>query len=92
MLKRLFYTIIALLLISSVIIASGCGGQEEKPSPPEKDAVLTLYGVDPHTLDPAISGDSTSHQYVTQIFSGLFRLNDLLEPEPDIVPPLDDHK
>jgi oligopeptide transport system substrate-binding protein len=46
--------------------------------------VLSLYGADPITLDPAISGEMVSHSYVTQIFSGLVRLNDELEIVPDI--------
>jgi len=46
--------------------------------------VLNLYGIDPHTLDPAVSGEMTSHQYIMQIFSGLVRLDDNLEPAPDI--------
>ena len=46
--------------------------------------ILSLYGEDPITLDPAISGEMVSHSYVTQIFSGLVRLNDELEVVPDI--------
>jgi len=45
---------------------------------------LSLYGADPITLDPAISGDMVSHSYVTQIFSGLVRLNNEMEVVPDI--------
>jgi ABC-type transport system substrate-binding protein len=32
--------------------------------------VLHLYAIDPITLDPAVSGESTSHEYVLQIYSG----------------------
>ncbi|MFC2006872.1 peptide ABC transporter substrate-binding protein, partial [Chloroflexota bacterium] len=39
---------------------------------------------DPHTLDPAVSNEKTSHQYIVQLFSGLVRLDDNLEPTPDI--------
>lgn len=45
---------------------------------------LNLYGIDPYTLDPAQAGDSASIEYITQIFSGLVRLDDNLEPVPDI--------
>jgi len=45
---------------------------------------LNLYGIDPYTLDPALAGDSASIEYITQIFSGLVRLDDDLEPVPDI--------
>jgi oligopeptide transport system substrate-binding protein len=46
--------------------------------------VLSLYGADPITLDPAISGEMVSHSYITQLFSGLVCLNDKLEVVPDI--------
>lgn len=45
---------------------------------------LKLYGIDPTTLDPAIAADANSHEYVLQIFSGLVKLDDNLEPAPDI--------
>ncbi len=45
---------------------------------------LRLFGTDPTTLDPALSADAGSHQYVIQIFSGLVRLGDNLEPTQDI--------
>ncbi|OGO18480.1 MAG: ABC transporter substrate-binding protein [Chloroflexi bacterium RBG_16_50_11] len=45
---------------------------------------LKLYGIDPTTLDPALSADANSHEYVIQIFSGLVKLDDNLEPAPDI--------
>ncbi len=46
--------------------------------------VLNLYGIDPITLDPAVSGEATSHQYISQIYSGLVRLDDNLEVVGDI--------
>jgi oligopeptide transport system substrate-binding protein len=46
--------------------------------------VLHLYAIDPITLDPAVSGESTSHEYVLQIYSGLLRLDDELDTVPDI--------
>ena len=46
--------------------------------------VLRLYGIDPITLDPAVSGEATSHQYIAQIYSGLVRLDDNLEVVGDI--------
>ncbi|MCL2678925.1 MAG: peptide ABC transporter substrate-binding protein [Dehalococcoidia bacterium] len=45
---------------------------------------LNLYGSDPLTLDPAQAGDSTSNSYVNQIFSGLIKLDDRLEPAGDL--------
>ncbi len=45
---------------------------------------LTLWDTGPITLDPAISADMSSHTYVTQIFSGLVRLDGELNVVPDI--------
>ncbi|MBN2240496.1 MAG: peptide ABC transporter substrate-binding protein [Dehalococcoidales bacterium] len=80
------YKFISLLFAVALLLSllAGCKHQDETRTPPDNNDVLTLYGIDPHTLDPAISGDSTSHQYVTQLYSGLFRLNDQMEPRPDI--------
>ncbi len=60
------------------LVLSGCVASQPAGE------TLNLYGADPLTLDPAISGDATSHEYIAQIFSGLVRLNDSLEPAPDI--------
>jgi ABC-type transport system substrate-binding protein len=46
--------------------------------------IMTLGARDPNTLDPALVGDVTSAFVVRQIFSGLVRLNDDLEVEPDL--------
>jgi oligopeptide transport system substrate-binding protein len=72
------------LLVSLAVLTvglgfSGCGPGEAAPY-----GTLHLYGVDPYTLDPGVSGEMTSHEYVAQIFSGLVRLDDDLEVVPDI--------
>ena len=90
MIKKLLYGLLFGTLL--LTIAAGCVTiiDEEKPPPPPEETpgiqggTLFLAGIDPHTLDPAISGDSTSHQYVLQIFSGLVTLDENLEPAPDI--------
>ncbi len=82
--KRILYILFALVLICSLLIAGcRCDG-EIPPLPPSGEGVLTLYGIDPYTLDPAIVGDMTSGEYIMQLFSGLVRLDDNLEPAPDI--------
>ena len=80
---RISLYILALICVLSVVTGACTKSPGNIESPGQSD-VLNLYGIDPHTLDPAISGDSTSHQYVTQIFSGLVRLDNDLEPVPDI--------
>ncbi|MEE9398897.1 MAG: peptide ABC transporter substrate-binding protein [Dehalococcoidales bacterium] len=74
--KRIIYIILLALSVGSLLF-SGCQRPQEAPD-------LSLYGIDPITLDPAISGEMVSHEYVLQIFGGLVRLDDNLQPAPDI--------
>ncbi|MBI2980313.1 MAG: peptide ABC transporter substrate-binding protein [Chloroflexi bacterium] len=76
----------AILLAALLLLSAGCQlGQENAPNPVSTGTTtLNLSGIDPLTLDPAVSGEATSHQYIVQIFSGLVRLDDNLEPAPDI--------
>lgn len=46
--------------------------------------IFILPGAEPTTLDPHLSGDSTSSEYVVEIFSGLLKYNRDLELVPDI--------
>jgi len=85
--KRALYTTFSLLLICSLLLVGCQQGVSVPPSPtpaPPEGEVLSLYGIDPLTLDPAVSGEMTSHEYIMQLFSGLVRLDDNLEPAPDI--------
>jgi oligopeptide transport system substrate-binding protein len=78
--KKVIYLLISLVILPSLLI--GCQADAE-PAPSE-EGVLNLYGIDPWTLDPALSSDATSHQYIIQLFSGLVRLGEDLETVPDI--------
>lgn len=73
-------------LIMAALVTGAC--QPEVDAPPVPDVLgqgtLSLYSTDPLTLDPAVSAEMTSHEYIMQIFSGLVRLGSGLEPEPDI--------
>jgi oligopeptide transport system substrate-binding protein len=86
--KRVIYIVLSVVLIGSLLVfylPSGClPSQKPAPTPTAKEQVLNLYDIDPLTLDPAISGEMTSHNYIMQLFSGLVRLDDNLEPVPDI--------
>ncbi len=87
--KRILTIIISLVLISSLLAfyspGISCQPKQDGTSPPaSEEKVLNLYGIDPLTLDPAISGEMTSHEYIMQIFSGLVRFDDKMEPVPDI--------
>jgi len=56
----------------------------ETPTPTYEKGVLNLWDIGPVTLDPAISSEMASHNYVMQIFSGLVRLGEEAKPVPDI--------
>lgn len=90
---RVSLLLAALMMLSLV---AGClGGPTPQPSatlpppvattqPAPTSQTLRLYGLDPLTLDPAVSQDISSWEYLLHLFSGLVALNDELEVEPDI--------
>jgi oligopeptide transport system substrate-binding protein len=80
--KRIWRFILLPLLICALLFLPLVGCHSGKP--PSDEGTLNLCDVSPVTLDPAISGDTSSHGYITQIFSGLVRLDDKLEVVPDI--------
>ncbi|MDH5695523.1 MAG: peptide ABC transporter substrate-binding protein [Dehalococcoidia bacterium] len=85
--KRVVYIILSVVLVCSLLVFYYPGisckpGQKELT--PSEENVLNLYGIDPLTLDPAVSGEMTSHEYIMQLFSGLVCLDDSLKPAPDI--------
>ncbi len=85
--KRALYALILLILVGSLLIYRlpfGCQSEQQTEVTPTEENTLNLYGIDPLTLDPAVSGEMTSHEYIIQLFSGLVRLDDNLEPAPDI--------
>lgn len=52
--------------------------------PPSSGQVLNVPGGDPPTLDPHLSGDATSAEYVVEIFSGLVTFDRDLNLVPDL--------
>lgn len=94
--KRLLLIAILLLafLTASCIgpcsLARWLSKERVEPTPPtatpiaRRGAVLNLPGADPPTLDPALTMDATSAEYIVEIFSGLVTLNKDLELVPDI--------
>ncbi len=81
--KKLIYIIVALGIITGLL--TGCFLRQEAPAPATPaEGILNLYNIDPLTLDPAVSGEMTSHEYILQIFGGLLRLDEDLIPAPDI--------
>jgi oligopeptide transport system substrate-binding protein len=79
--KKALYLLITLALLSAVLF-TGCPAPQMGTS--TGSGVLKLYGIDPITLDPAVAGDGNSHSFIVQIFSGLVRLDDNLEPSAEI--------
>jgi len=86
--KRFITAVVSLILVCILLMLYLPGGllqkdQPEKTTTPQGQT-LNLYGIDPYTLDPAMISDSLSNSYAVQIFSGLVKLDDNLEPLPDI--------
>ena len=57
---------------------------ELSPEGVPAERTLFLAGGDPITLDPAVSKESRSHAYVSQLFSGLVRIDEDLRIQPDL--------
>jgi ABC-type transport system substrate-binding protein len=65
------------------------GGTTEEPQQPESfeladEQSFILPGGEPPTLDPHLSGDATSAEYVVEIFSGLMTYDQDLNLIPDV--------
>ena len=82
--KRILLVLLSLILLTSLVLGGCKLTAPVNKVPPPQGGTLNLYGVDPMTLDPAIAGDATSHEYIIQLFSGLLSLDDNLIPVPDI--------
>ena len=86
--KRTLSIILPVVLVCSLLVFylpnAGCQPVPRPLTPTTEETALHLYNIDPYTLDPALSGEMTSHNYIMQLFSGLVRLDDNLEPAPDI--------
>lgn len=74
--------LVAILVCGGLYIRS-CTAESPKVTP-TGGGTLKLSGTDPTTLDPALSSDANSANYIMQIFSGLVKLDENLEPAPDI--------
>lgn len=79
-----YASLISFILLVSILALIGCEPTQETPEDIGGKGTLRLYGIDPITLDPGVSGEMTSHEYIAQIFGGLVRLNDALEIVSDI--------
>jgi oligopeptide transport system substrate-binding protein len=78
--KRIWQLALLSLLLAALLVAPSIGCYFWWGS----EGVLRLWNISPITLDPAISADMSSHNYVMQIFSGLVRLDHELNIVPDI--------
>ncbi len=82
--KILVLILIVIVLVLGMLLP-GCTSNTVTPITGTSGQVLHLYAsTDPYSLDPALVGDSNSASFVYQIYSGLVKLGDDLEPQPDI--------
>ncbi|OGO31642.1 MAG: ABC transporter substrate-binding protein [Chloroflexi bacterium RBG_16_56_11] len=84
--KVLFTGVVSLVLLGMSLAGCELRGTTTvtTPAPVTGGGVLTLYGIDPIILDPAVAAEMTSNEYVVQIFSGLVRLDERMDAVPDI--------
>ncbi|MGP8079401.1 MAG: peptide ABC transporter substrate-binding protein [Dehalococcoidales bacterium] len=92
--KKIIYLSIAILLAAASLLTS-CGAASSTTAVNNNSTgtttavtpgsgVLTFTNTDPYTLDPAASNEALSTSYIMQIYSGLMKLDNNLEPVPDI--------
>ena len=92
--KKIIYLAIAILLIAASLLTS-CGAASSTTAVNNNSSstttavtagsgTLTFTNTDPYTLDPAASNEALSTSYIMQIYSGLMKLDNNLEPVPDI--------
>lgn len=70
-------------LVLALVASAGCVPMSVEPAL-AGNSVLHLSDAGPITLDPAISGEMSSHTYVMQMYGGLVRLDEELRVVPDI--------
>lgn len=58
--------------------------EPEELRPLADDQIMILPGGDPPTMDPHLSGDATSAEYMVELYSGLMAYNIDLELIPDV--------
>ena len=82
--KKIAPILLTLALLFAIVFG-GCQSQNNTSSTMRSTGgVLTLTSADPFTLDPATANESLSVGYIAQIFSGLLKFDETLEPVPDI--------
>jgi oligopeptide transport system substrate-binding protein len=91
-LKKNIYIVLAIIIyywLTVIILCTSTfsgnpSGVNTNPVVSSPGGVLNLANVDPTTLDPAVSTETTSAQYIMEIYSGLLKLDKNLEPVADI--------
>ena len=91
--KKRIYLATAILLTAASLLTS-CGATSSTTAVNNNSSTttavtpgsgtLTFTNTDPYTLDPAASNEALSTSYIMQIYSGLMKLDNNLEPVPDI--------
>ncbi len=94
---KTLWLLLAALVASLALIAAGCGGDddgesagtgtttEEDGGGEAADQTLTVnWGTEPPSLDPGLASDTTSSNIVYNIFDGLIKLDEDLNPVPNL--------
>jgi oligopeptide transport system substrate-binding protein len=88
--KKILLIVIS-ILVAGTMLLTACNprtttgtSSTQTTTPVTGGGTLKLYGTNPYTLDPAVSSDANSSNYIQQIFSGLIKLDDNMAPTGDI--------
>ena len=73
--NAIFYALVVILILLTSVISCCI---------PSNSNTLNLLSIEPITLDPAISSETTSHLFIGQLFGGLVKLDDDSKIKPDI--------
>ena len=82
--KNKIFILISMIVLCNTILSGCVTGGNNTPTVSSSGGVLQLADIDPTTLDPAVSTEVTSAQYIMEIYSGLLKLDKNLEPVADI--------
>jgi oligopeptide transport system substrate-binding protein len=81
--KTIILLLVVVVLSASMMGVCGLLGSVGQSSSSGSE-ILNLADIDPTTLDPAVSTETTSAQYIMEIYSGLLKLDDQMQPSADI--------
>jgi oligopeptide transport system substrate-binding protein len=82
--RRIHLIIVGVTILATVLAGCDAVSRQVNTVFPAAGGALRLTGAPPQTFDPALVQDVQTFGYLLQIYSGLVRLDDKLQVQPDI--------